>query len=348
MGFDVSQIPSTATVTNNSGAPISLNGFDTIAADAAGLVIDLDLYTGSSQIGGRSIRQQVWQAIVEAAEVTTERPVAPLTLSATNPNVLPLGAAAYDNRTVAVDETTAPRPGMPGYNGPRLVEVNRRYNTYVLLTFDKGVYHAGGTAAVAGDFVATFAKNGGVATNTTIASVQTTAGGALAGGETTIRVNLTVTGAPDGKETVTIGPDNTLVTADGIALDPSIDVTFNLLTALRLSGGTISATNVVTLTFPEPVYHTGGTAAVAGDFGVTFTKNAGQGGTATGASVATVTKVGGAALAGGETSIVVNLTVTGVIHGEETISVTLTTNLVNANAVAADATSATAELPLTP
>ena len=346
MAYDSSQLPSTITVTNNDAAnPVDLAGFYSIPAGATNLVIDLTLFSAAPLLGKFNIRRQVWQALVETARITTPRGTPVLTIVSTSPNVLPLTATAYDNKYPTADAVLAPRSGMPGYQGPRIVDASRVANDYVLLTFDQPVYHVGGTAVVAGDLSIAFAVNGGSASNVTIASVQTAAGGALAGGEKVIRVNLTVTGSPTGVGVLTVVPGATLVTSAGVSVDPGSAVSYSLITALRLSGASISATNVITLTFPSPIYHTGGTAPVAGDFTCNFTKNAGLGGTATGASIASVTKVPTGALAGGETSIIVNLTITGTVHGEETVNIQLTTGL-NSLGVVADAANKTAELPL--
>jgi hypothetical protein len=230
MGFDVSQIPSTATVTNNTPDPVVLAGLYTIAASAVGTVIDLTKFTGSTVMGGKTLRQAVWQALVEAHETSTARPVSPVTITATNPNVLPLTAGAYDNRSKAVDAILAPRPGMPGNNGGMIVANSRNANSYVLLTLNKGAYRAHAAPALtAADLLCTFAQNGGVATNTVIASVQTAAGGALAGGESVIRVNLTVTGVPSGVEGITLTPKATMVDVEGKPFDPSTAVALLLV-----------------------------------------------------------------------------------------------------------------------
>jgi len=83
-------------------------------------------------------------------------------------------------------------------------------NTYIDLTFSKGVYGAadGTTALATADLAAVFTQNGGDATNVTISSVKKTDGTALAGGETTIRVFINITGTPSGVETVAIKPAN--------------------------------------------------------------------------------------------------------------------------------------------
>ncbi|HZW13856.1 MAG TPA: Ig-like domain-containing protein [Noviherbaspirillum sp.] len=81
-------------------------------------------------------------------------------------------------------------------------------NSYIDLTFSEGVYTGSdGTGALtATDLALTFTQNTGTATGATIASVTKADGSALAGGETTVRVNLTLTGTPSGAETIEVKP----------------------------------------------------------------------------------------------------------------------------------------------
>ncbi|TXK81458.1 BNR-4 repeat-containing protein [Paenibacillus sp. N3.4] len=89
-------------------------------------------------------------------------------------------------------------------------------NAYIDMTVSKGIYSTNeGTGAVTGSNLALiFANNGGEATQAAIASVKKSDGAspetasALTGGETTIRVFLTITGVPSGVETIEIKPAN--------------------------------------------------------------------------------------------------------------------------------------------
>ena len=87
-------------------------------------------------------------------------------------------------------------------------------NSYLDLNFDFGVYNADGSAVTQSSLVLTFAANGGTATNVTIASITNNSGGALVGGETTIRVNLTITGSISGTETIEVTPSGLGVIKD--------------------------------------------------------------------------------------------------------------------------------------
>ena len=82
---------------------------------------------------------------------------------------------------------------------------------YIDIAFDEGVYNtaSGSGALEITDFSLTFTQNtadGGTATNVTVSSLTKTTGLALAGGETTIRAMLNITGPHSGKETIEITP----------------------------------------------------------------------------------------------------------------------------------------------
>lgn len=89
-------------------------------------------------------------------------------------------------------------------------------NAYIDILFSEGVYgqNDGSTALTAAKLALTFNKNGGNATNAIISSIKkndnTTEGSAsaLIGGETNVRVFLTITGTPNGLETIVIKPTN--------------------------------------------------------------------------------------------------------------------------------------------
>ena len=104
-------------------------------------------------------------------------------------------------------------------------------NTYIDVTMNAAVYNAnGGSGALeATDFTLTFAQNSGSATGVSISSVKkndNTAEGsatALSGGETVIRVFLSISGTPSGVETITITPANgsSIYNATGLAMASS-------------------------------------------------------------------------------------------------------------------------------
>ncbi|MBU7008349.1 S-layer homology domain-containing protein [Phosphitispora fastidiosa] len=87
-------------------------------------------------------------------------------------------------------------------------------NSYIDVVFSEGIYGAGdGTAALTADKLSlTFTQNGGTATGAAISSVKQNdnadegTASALTGGETTVRIFLSITGTPDGNETIEITP----------------------------------------------------------------------------------------------------------------------------------------------
>ncbi len=107
--------------------------------------------------------------------------------------------------------------------------------TYIDITFSDGVYGAGdgSSALTATKLALTFTQNSGVATNAVISSLKQNddtdegAASALDGGETTVRVFLTVTGTPSGTETIEIKP------ADGASI---YDTAGNAMEATQTTG----------------------------------------------------------------------------------------------------------------
>jgi hypothetical protein len=81
-------------------------------------------------------------------------------------------------------------------------------DTYIDVQFSEGVYStAGGSGAlVISDFSVVFAQNGGTATGVSVTSVTKNNDTPLVGGETVVRLHITVTGLASGVETVAIGP----------------------------------------------------------------------------------------------------------------------------------------------
>ncbi|MDP4092738.1 MAG: S-layer homology domain-containing protein [Bacillota bacterium] len=129
--------------------------------------------------------------------------------------------------------------------GPTIVSAQlSTNNSYIDITFNEGVY-----GITAGDFNLIFTKGSGIATNVTISSVKknnNTAEGsalALAGGETTIRVFLTVTGTPNGLEKIEIKP------ADGSSI---FDEAGNAAQAVQTTGQKTLANQTVPPPPPTP------------------------------------------------------------------------------------------------
>jgi hypothetical protein len=108
-------------------------------------------------------------------------------------------------------------------------------NNYIDITFSEGVYGAnnGTTGLTAADFVLWFTSGEGNATNATISSVKKNdntiegSASALTGGETTVRVFLSITGIPNGNEIIEIQ------SASGVSI---FDKAGNAVSALETTG----------------------------------------------------------------------------------------------------------------
>jgi 4-hydroxy-3-methylbut-2-enyl diphosphate reductase IspH len=203
-------------------------------------------------------------------------------------------------------------------------------NTYIDILFSEGVYGAddGATELTADKLALTFTQNEGDATNATIHSVKQTDNADealatdLAGGETMVRVFLTITGTPSGVETIEVTPADaaSLYDAAGNAMletqttevktlyDQLAPTVFSIVrkdAALELTN---AASVDFTVSFDEPVT------------GVT-TANFSLDGTASEASVSSVTKVGAGAY---ETTWTVSVTTGGT---DGTVRLDLSSNL---------------------
>jgi len=169
-------------------------------------------------------------------------------------------------------------------------------NTYIDITMSTAVYNAtGGSGALeATDFTLTFAQNSGSATAASISSVKQNdntaeaSATALAGGETVIRIFLSITGTPSGVETITITPvdGSSIFDASDRAMSSSQTtgaIALNDKLAPTISSVSLAANNsTIAVTFSDAVYNTnGGSGSLeAADFVFSI-----SGGTATLSSV---------------------------------------------------------------
>src|SRR4029079_10541165 len=71
-------------------------------------------------------------------------------------------------------------------------------NRYILTYFSGGTFHNGGTAPLSTDFQISFSQNGGTATNAIITSIKNISNQDLSGGESIIRINITLVGTASG------------------------------------------------------------------------------------------------------------------------------------------------------
>jgi hypothetical protein len=146
---------------------------------------------------------------------------------------------APDVNNIDSDGTEVPTPagvafvatpcGVFSFAGAELGEDN----TYIDLYFTEAIYNtalANGALEVA-DLNLAFAANGGAATAASISSLTKLDGTtALEGGEIGIRAFISITGTPNGLETITISPVlDSVFDADGVAMDvgENVSVTLN-------------------------------------------------------------------------------------------------------------------------
>ena len=142
-------------------------------------------------------------------------------IACVSPVTLPAGAAIKDAAGNDLETLTFTPPTTTGVTvdavAPTISSaVIASGNSYFDIVFNEGIYGAshGATALTAAKLALTFTKNSGSATNVTISSIKKNdntseaSASELTGGETTVRVFLTVTGSPSGTETIEIKPAN--------------------------------------------------------------------------------------------------------------------------------------------
>ena len=110
-------------------------------------------------------------------------------------------------------------------------------NSYVDVTFNAGAYNTNGDALNTTNFSLAFSQNGGPATAATISSIKkddftfADSASVLLGGETVIRMFLSIAGTPSGVETILIKPadNSSMYSSDGTAMSAvaSISTTLN-------------------------------------------------------------------------------------------------------------------------
>jgi len=152
-------------------------------------------HNSSATIGSQSAGAEQFNGKIDEVRVSSTALTADWIL--TEYNILSNASGSISVGT----ETTNPYPFIEGW-------VLAQDFSFVDVTFSEGVYStSGGSGALdSSDFDITFTQNGGTATDATITGVTKTDGNPLSGGETVIRVNLNVNGAPSGVETIEIKP----------------------------------------------------------------------------------------------------------------------------------------------
>lgn len=217
-------------------------------------------------------------------------------------------------------------------------------NAYIDVTFDDGVFGGDGSTGgpiEASDLSTVFNANGGTATNVTVYSIKKTtttdkddAVEVLTGGETTVRVFLTVSGTVAGTEQFTLSAvADSVYDSAGNASSFSVGPkTLGLAGVVNIMTASLAADNsYVEITFDEPAYtNTGSSGALTtSDFDITFTANGGI----AGVTVSGLTQDDGvSALTGGETVVRAQLSGYANATGVETIEISAATNEIYSSA----------------
>lgn len=247
-------------------------------------------------------------------------------------------SVASGNSTSFTIDTTA-----PAHVSDALT--NNTTTGYLDVTISEAVY--GSATAVAGvaspgGFTLNFASNGGGTTAAAITSITKTDTNALTGGETTVRVNFSLTGTPTGVETVSVTTAaNSVYDSAGNAASFTSDtktlsnasiasISAAAYAAPALPAGTGSTTGYVDVTFSQAAY---GTSAGVGALTSADFQNpvvVANGGTATSVAsfcVATVasTSCPGTAPAAGATQVRLILTFNAAPSGSETVQINAAT-----------------------
>jgi len=201
-------------------------------------------------------------------------------------------------------------------------------NSYVDVTFTEGVFNMGSGSGALEPSDFDLSITGGSASSPNALTALTTGFTALAGGETTIRIDLSFSGNASGAETLEVDlASNSVFDAAGNAANANQTsnntVTLNDQVEANITSVTMAPDNsYVDVTFSEGVFSTlaasGGLEA--SDFSLGFT---GTGGSLTNLTATSTTTTVGGALSGGETTIRLNFSVTGTPDGSETLEVDL-------------------------
>jgi hypothetical protein len=206
----VANIPNSVTVHNLQTTRVDFASLGAVPGSGTA-TFDLTKLSGASILANSSPKSRLWHAIAHAHLKGT------IEVTSTTPSVtISAGVDGLGKGVIAADSNVL-RPGMPDYRadsaGPMPLSLAVvASNVYADLTLSKGVYHngAGLTALLAADLTLTFTQGTGDATACVIAGVKKPdaatlgAATALAGGESVIRVFLTVTGTPTGDEAIAL------------------------------------------------------------------------------------------------------------------------------------------------
>jgi hypothetical protein len=193
-------MPSVVRVTNAGENPINIAGLITLPpASLGGTNFDINLAAISGLWGEFSLRQMVWNGIAGSKQRSLLTIVTSLTPSFNWATI-----DGFQRGTTGVD-TPGARPGMPNffndYVRPKISSLAMATATaYVDVTFSEAIYSLiRGPLAVA-SFIGRFINHAGGITAIAITTATKTTGAALVGGETVVRLNLSVTGTPNNND----------------------------------------------------------------------------------------------------------------------------------------------------
>ncbi len=204
-------VPASVIVNNLLASDVWVAGVFKVPASASSVSIDLTKFTYKDKNTGIVLKQVVFQAIADLVNSGAFSFADATTLG---------GSDDLSSGAVAAEAKNLLRAGIPGFipaGGGALPGITGATvgpaSAYIDITFSDGVWRdaANSLPLTTAQLARTFAQNsggGGTATAAAIASVTKVPSGALVGGETAIRVNLTITGTVHGEETVAIAPAN--------------------------------------------------------------------------------------------------------------------------------------------
>ncbi len=186
---------------------------------------------------------------------------------------------------------------------------NNNLQYYIDVSFSEGVNDVSDA-----DFALSFSSSPTPLTHT----VTTVSGGAVQGNETTVRLNLTFgTGQAEGNTITVDVANNTIVDRAGNPV-PATTLTTTLKVDQVIPGIgflQVDANNsILTAFFTEKVF---GDANASAPLQIDDLTISVSGGTATGATITSLTNGGGGALVGGEEQVLINFSLTGTPNGNE-------------------------------
>lgn len=196
-------------------------------------------------------------------------------------------------------------------------------NSYLDVVFNEGVYGPGGSAPTAASFAAVYEQNGGITASVSILSARRTDETILAGGETAVRLFVSLSAVPSGVEKIKTGPSGAAALFDaagnamhGAAYSPA--AAFNDLRPPEIASLSISPDyDHIDIAFSEGVYGSDGTPLQLEGLAAIFENNSGKIDSVT---VTSLKKSDGSVLTGGETIVRAFITLAGTPTGVESIA----------------------------